>query len=96
MKESDDDNLSVYTQIQLQKEPNKGILKATCPGETADDRERWASAIKLLTFFGINFEKSSDFLIQTSRHWSYTRVKTERPIQERGRTKFDSDDARKN
>ena len=65
-KESDDDNLSVYTQIQLQKEPNKSILKATCPGETAEDRERWAAAIKLLTFFGLNFEKSSEYLTQTS------------------------------
>lgn len=66
-KDSEDDNLSVYTQIQLQKEPSKGILKATCPGETAEDRDRWSSAIKLLTFFGLNFEKNSEFLTQTSR-----------------------------
>lgn len=65
--DSEDDNLSVYTQIQLQKEPNKGILKATCPGETAEDRDRWSSAIKLLTFFGLNFEKNAEFLMQTSR-----------------------------
>jgi hypothetical protein len=52
--------------MQLQKEPDKSILKVICPGETAEDRDRWNSALKLLTFFGINFEKSSEFVQQTS------------------------------
>lgn len=61
-----DDNLSVATQIQLQKEPSKGILKPQGPGETSVEKERWNAVLKSLTFLGINPEKGSDFVIQTS------------------------------
>ena len=60
------EDLIIKTFIQLQKEPGKSIIKNQGAPESLEELERWNAALKLLTFLGINFEKSSHFLTQTS------------------------------
>lgn len=62
-----DDTLSIYTQIQLRKEPTKGIMKVDKRDGSTDEKERWNAIPKCLTFFGVSPDDSADFVRRLSR-----------------------------